>query len=167
MYVDKTLSGIRAVQTLSRLNRAHPKKHDVFVLDFMNDSDTIQDAFSDYYRTTILSDETDPDKLHDLKVQALSSQISILNERHDDLGADLRQQVNDLEETVRTTLKEELEVDLPPRPISIGARFTAGSPRISVSVTVDGGTKLARLRQWFRRGMRRLWHLVYGKPGDG
>ena len=41
MYVDKVLSGIKAVQTLSRLNRAHPKKHDVFVLDFMNDSDTI------------------------------------------------------------------------------------------------------------------------------
>ena len=42
MYVDKPLSGIKAVQTLSRLNRAHPKKHDVFVLDFMNDVDTIQ-----------------------------------------------------------------------------------------------------------------------------
>ena len=42
MYVDKVLSGIKAVQTLSRLNRAHPKKHDVFVLDFMNDADTIQ-----------------------------------------------------------------------------------------------------------------------------
>lgn len=67
MYVDKVLSGIKAVQTLSRLNRAHPKKHDVFVLDFMNDTDTIQDAFSDYYRTTVLSDETDPNKLHDLK----------------------------------------------------------------------------------------------------
>ena len=39
MYVDKTLSGIKAVQTLSRLNRAHPKKHDVFVLDFLNDAD--------------------------------------------------------------------------------------------------------------------------------
>ncbi len=67
MYVDKVLSGIKAVQTLSRLNRAHPKKHDVFVLDFMNDTDTIEAAFSDYYRTTILSDETDPNKLHDLK----------------------------------------------------------------------------------------------------
>jgi type I restriction enzyme, R subunit len=67
MYVDKILSGIKAVQTLSRLNRAHPKKHDVFVLDFMNDSDTIQKAFADYYRTTILSEETDPNKLHDLK----------------------------------------------------------------------------------------------------
>ena len=67
MYVDKILSGIKAVQTLSRLNRARPQKHDVFVLDFMNDSDTIQKAFADYYRTTILSEETDPNKLHDLK----------------------------------------------------------------------------------------------------
>ena len=67
MYVDKTLSGIKAVQTLSRLNRAHPKKHDVFVLDFMNDADTIRDSFSAYYRTTILAEETNPDILHDLK----------------------------------------------------------------------------------------------------
>ena len=67
MYVDKPLSGIKAVQTLSRLNRAHPKKHDVFVLDFQNDTETIEEAFADYYRTTILSEETDPNKLHDLK----------------------------------------------------------------------------------------------------
>ena len=67
MYVDKTLSGVQAVQTLSRLNRAHPKKHDVFVLDFLNDAETIRDAFADFYRTTILSDETDPDRLHDLQ----------------------------------------------------------------------------------------------------
>ena len=67
MYVDKHLSGIRAVQTLSRLNRFHPKKSDTFVLDFMNTTKVIQESFDDYYRTTILSDETDPDKLHDLK----------------------------------------------------------------------------------------------------
>ena len=67
MYVDKALSGIKAVQTLSRLNRAHPQKHDTFVLDFYNDSETIQKSFEPYYRTTILSDETDPNKLHDLK----------------------------------------------------------------------------------------------------
>jgi type I restriction enzyme R subunit len=67
MYVDKPLSGIRAVQTLSRLNRAHPKKHDVFVLDFVNNIETIKAAFSDYYRTTLLSEETDPNRLHDLK----------------------------------------------------------------------------------------------------
>ena len=67
MYVDKVLAGIQVVQTLSRLNRAHPKKHDVFVLDFMNDADDIEEAFEPYYRTTILADETDPNKLHDLK----------------------------------------------------------------------------------------------------
>jgi type I restriction enzyme R subunit len=75
MYVDKILTGIKAVQTLSRLNRAHPQKHDTFVLDFMNDADTIKEAFSDYYRTTILSEETDPDKLHDLKARLDSYQV--------------------------------------------------------------------------------------------
>ncbi len=75
MYVDKILSGIKAVQTLSRLNRAHPQKHDVFVLDFMNDADVIQYAFADYYRTTVLSEETDPNKLHDLKAALDGAQI--------------------------------------------------------------------------------------------
>ena len=67
MYVDKALSGIKAVQTLSRLNRAHPKKHDAFVLDFMNDVEGIRASFELFFRTTILSDETDPNRLHDLK----------------------------------------------------------------------------------------------------
>ena len=75
MYVDKTLAGIKAVQTLSRLNRAHPQKHDVFVLDFMNNTETITFAFADYYRTTILSEETDPNKLHDLKGSLDSYQV--------------------------------------------------------------------------------------------
>ena len=59
IYVDKILSGVKAVQTLSRLNRSHPKKHDAFLLDFNNDADTIQVAFADYYRTTVLAEETD------------------------------------------------------------------------------------------------------------
>ena len=75
MYVDKTLSGIKAVQTLSRLNRSYPKKHDVFVLDFLNDADTMRDAFADYYRATILADETDPDKLHDLQADLDGAQV--------------------------------------------------------------------------------------------
>ena len=75
MYVDKTLSGIKAVQTLSRLNRAHPQKHDTFVLDFMNDVDGIKASFEDYYRTTILSEETDPNKLHDLKARLDGYQV--------------------------------------------------------------------------------------------
>lgn len=75
MYVDKELSGIKAVQTLSRLNRAHPKKHDVFVLDFQNETKTIEESFADYYRTTILSKETDPNKLHTFKAELDKSQV--------------------------------------------------------------------------------------------
>lgn len=66
MYVDKVLYDIKAVQTLSRLNRCHPRKYDTFVLDFANKPEDIQKAFSRYYRTTILSGETDPNKLYDL-----------------------------------------------------------------------------------------------------
>ena len=66
MYVDKMLSDIKAVQTLSRLNRCHPKKYDTFVLDFANKPELIEKSFSRYYRTTILSGETDPNKLYDL-----------------------------------------------------------------------------------------------------
>ena len=75
MYVDKILSSVKAVQTLSRLNRAHPKKHDAFVLDFTNDADTIQAAFADYYRTTVLAEETDADKLHDLTAALEAHQV--------------------------------------------------------------------------------------------
>lgn len=66
MYVDKMLYDIKAVQTLSRLNRCHPMKHDTFVLDFANKPAMIEQSFSRYYRTTLLSGETDPNKLYDL-----------------------------------------------------------------------------------------------------
>jgi type I restriction enzyme R subunit len=69
MYVDKPLAGIKAVQTLSRLNRAHPKKHDTSVLDFYNEVATIEEAFATYYQTTVLSEATDPNKLHDVQSQ--------------------------------------------------------------------------------------------------
>ncbi len=75
MYVDKPLSGIKAVQTLSRLNRAHPQKHDCFVLDFQNNSEAITFAFQDYYRTTLLAEETDPNKLHDQKAALDGAQV--------------------------------------------------------------------------------------------
>lgn len=75
MYVDKALSGVKAVQTLSRLNRAHPQKHDCFVLDFQNNSEGITQAFQDYYRATLLADETDPNKLHDLKAALDAAQV--------------------------------------------------------------------------------------------
>ena len=75
MYVDKPLAGVKAVQTLSRLNRAHPQKHDVAVLDFMNNTDVIEQAFAPYYRTTVLAEETDPNKLHDLKGELDAYQV--------------------------------------------------------------------------------------------
>jgi type I restriction enzyme R subunit len=67
MYVDKKLGGVTAVQTLSRLNRTHPDKDSVFVLDFYNTTDDIKNAFEPYYKTTTLSEGSDPNKLHDLK----------------------------------------------------------------------------------------------------
>lgn len=68
MYVDKQLSGVQAVQTLSRLNRAKkPDKKDTFVLDFYNDTEEIKEAFRPFYTTTVLSEETDLNKLNDLQ----------------------------------------------------------------------------------------------------
>lgn len=66
MYVDKQISDLKAVQTLSRLNRCHPKKQDTFVLDFANDPEMIRQSFQRYYKTTILEGESDVNKLNDL-----------------------------------------------------------------------------------------------------
>ena len=115
MYVDKTLSSIKAVQTLSRLNRAHPKKHDVFVLDFLNDADTIRDAFADYYRATILADETDPNKLHDLQADLDGAQI-YSSEQVDDfveryLGGAEREQIDPILDTCVEAYLRDLDED--------------------------------------------------------
>ena len=75
MYVDKVLTDVKAVQTLSRLNRCHPKKRDTFVLDFANEADDIQKSFQRFYKTTILSKETDPNKLNDLLMQIEEANI--------------------------------------------------------------------------------------------
>ena len=69
MYVDKKLSGIKAVQTLSRLNRKIPGKEDTFILDFVNDTDTILESFQPYYEMTLLAETTDPNLLYDLKLR--------------------------------------------------------------------------------------------------
>ena len=66
MYVDKKLNGVQCVQTLSRLNRTTSGKTDTFVLDFVNDTEDIVESFQPYYTSTILTEETDPDKLYDL-----------------------------------------------------------------------------------------------------
>ncbi|MGI2902226.1 type I restriction endonuclease subunit R [Tolypothrix sp. VBCCA 56010] len=68
MYVDKILGDIKAVQTLSRLNRAYkPDKKDTFILDFVNSADAIKASFDPFYQTTILSEETDINRLNDLQ----------------------------------------------------------------------------------------------------
>ena len=115
MYVDKALSGIKAVQTLSRLNRAHPQKHDTFVLDFYNDADTIQLSFEPYYRTTILSAETDPNKLHDLQSDLEGYQV-YSQEHIDELvslylnGAD-RDKLDPILDACVATYKDDLDED--------------------------------------------------------
>jgi len=75
MYVDKPLSGIKAVQTLSRLNRTCPGKEDTFVLDFVNDPDDIKASFQPYYESTSLSEVTDPNILYDLQGELEPYQI--------------------------------------------------------------------------------------------
>ncbi|SKA04847.1 type I restriction enzyme, R subunit [Enhydrobacter aerosaccus] len=69
MYVDKRLAGIQAVQTLSRLNRAHPGKDTTYVLDFVNDSAEVLEAFKVYYKTAELSGTTDPNLIFDLRAK--------------------------------------------------------------------------------------------------
>ena len=67
MYVDKKLSGVKAVQTLSRLNRMCAGKEDTFVLDFANETQDILDSFQPYYELTSITENSDPNHLYDLK----------------------------------------------------------------------------------------------------
>lgn len=75
MYVDKRLSGLHAVQTLSRLNRTHPQKEGTLVLDFANEAEDIQEAFKPYYEKTLLSEATDPNLLYDLESKLIGFEI--------------------------------------------------------------------------------------------
>ncbi len=80
MYVDKKLSGVAAVQTLSRLNRIHPGKEDTFILDFVNDAETIEKAFQPYYEATTVVETSDPHHLYDLKDKLDAMQVYLLSE---------------------------------------------------------------------------------------
>jgi type I restriction enzyme R subunit len=116
MYVDKPLSGVKAVQTLSRLNRAHPKKHDCFVLDFQNNIEGVKNAFQAYYRTTLLTEETDPNKLHDLKATLDGSQVyapaQVLKVVESFLsGADRETHIDPILDACRTVYEEQLDED--------------------------------------------------------
>lgn len=86
MYVDKPLGGIQAVQTLSRLNRAHPKKTDTCVVDFVNDRQAIYDAFKPYYEATAIEQVTNPN--HVYTQQEIISKYGIIHEQDvDDFAA--------------------------------------------------------------------------------
>lgn len=80
LYVDKALSGVKAVQTLSRLNRTAPGKEDTFVLDFVNDRQTILDSFQPYYEITTVSEEPEPNHLYDLKAKLDERQVYLGSE---------------------------------------------------------------------------------------
>jgi type I restriction enzyme R subunit len=69
MYVDKKLSGVKAVQTLSRLNRMCAGKEDTFILDFTNETEEILESFQPYYELTTIETTTDPNHLYDLKLE--------------------------------------------------------------------------------------------------
>jgi type I restriction enzyme R subunit len=74
MFVDRTLVGLAAVQTLSRLNRIHPEKTDTFVLDFRNEAEAITESFAPWYESTTAV-PTDPNLLHDLADRLLALQV--------------------------------------------------------------------------------------------
>lgn len=79
MYVDKKLSGVKAVQTLSRLNRVHPGKQDTFVLDFANTAEEIQEAFADFYEQSV-AQPTDPNVLYALEHDLMSAGVLSVDE---------------------------------------------------------------------------------------
>lgn len=75
MYVDKRLSNIQAVQTLSRLNRTHSGKEDTFVLDFVNETQEILEAFQPYYEQTNVGERAEPQQLYELQARLDAEQI--------------------------------------------------------------------------------------------
>ena len=111
-------------------------------------------------------DRSEAEQLITQQIGALPGRIRKLEEELQDLKVDLWQEVDNLEKAVRSTF-EELEVVLPPRPISVRPKPVRFSFNVSAAnVTVVRGSKLAHLRWWFRRATRRLWEMVYGKPED-
>ena len=115
MYVDKPLAGVLAVQTLSRLNRAHPQKHDTFVLDFAGNAEAVKVAFQEYYQATIQTGATDPNRLHDLKADLDGQQVYSAQQVEDLValylsGAD-RDQLDPILDLCVETYRETLDED--------------------------------------------------------
>ena len=117
--------------------------------------------------SALKKDRSEAEELLDQHVAEILGRIGKLEEEHGELRADLRQDVDSLEEAVRSGF-EQLGVALPPRRISVRAKGIHFGLNTSVAnVTVTGGSKIARFRQWIRRSARRVWEVVYGVPHDG
>ncbi len=80
MYLDKRLTGIQAVQTLSRLNRIHPLKEETFVMDFVNDRQEIQEAFKQFYEGAQMGEDVEPARLYEIKAELDASAIYLTEE---------------------------------------------------------------------------------------
>ena len=116
--------------------------------------------------SALKKDRSDADELVAQHVEALSGRIGKLEEEHGELREDLWQEVDNLEEAVRSGF-ERLGVALPPRRISVRAKGIHFRLNTSVAnVTVKRGSKIAHFRHWIRRSARRVWEVVYGVPDD-
>ena len=115
MYVDKRLSGVQAVQTLSRLNRTTRDKDQVFVLDFVNEIQEIKEAFEPYYTSTIISEGTDMNTLNDLRI-ALLAVYPISNDVLDGFVGMIDPETEEIHQNTNAFLDniaEDIKVELP------------------------------------------------------
>jgi len=136
MYVDKRLAGIQAVQTLSRLNRAHPGKDTTYILDFVNEPNDVLEAFKTYYETAELEGVTDPNLVYDLRAKL------------DGMGYYDDNEVERVVTVVLSPKASQKELDAAIRPVAdrLLKRFNVLKEAIKVAVTVQDarGEKDAR-----------------------
>lgn len=113
MYVDKVLTGLAAVQTLSRLNRTHPRKVGTMILDFVNEAEHIKKAFQPYYTTTVLSEGSDPNKLYDLQELLEEFDLFTSEQVHEvsDLFLRYGEKASKLQPLLRQTVDKYKELD--------------------------------------------------------
>ena len=98
--------------------------------------------------------------------EPLAKQVNRVREEHDSQIEDMRSQLEDLESRTRATF-ERLDVNLPPRSVHLRAGFTFGVPEASVTLRQSGGSRWGRLRRMVRRGVFKVWEVVYGKRRGG
>ena len=96
------------------------------------------------------------------RVDPVAEQVRVLGEEHDNSIRNLGLQVEDLESRAQLALQS-LGAELPPKTVNLRASFRAGSPTMSATLSVSGGSRRARIRARFRRVRRRAWEIVWGK----